>query len=234
MAPIKAGSHEFSPDSLVKIREQLKLTQAKMASLLTIPPNTLSRWETGATTPDAGSLAAIYSLALEQGVTPSFFRRRRPHQKQPKQRSRLLVMLDFQNLGVSAYQVPGLSTWLKEELEKKFPATSYSRYKVFASPHQSEATEQLEGMGWRAWEDSGDMDEEIVNQCKSDCGQEPKDTVLVLITRDGDFAALAEYLKALGVAVYVVSTPFGFSQKLHQAVGPEHWIQLPLLYPHLG
>lgn len=74
MTPIKKGIYEFKRDSLIQIRKELGLSQNKMAELLCIPANTLSRWETGATIPDASSLASIYSLARELGLdTLSFF-----------------------------------------------------------------------------------------------------------------------------------------------------------------
>jgi transcriptional regulator with XRE-family HTH domain len=74
MAPIKQGLYEFKKDTLIEIRKELGVSQGKMAELLGVPANTLSRWETGATIPDAGSLASIYSLARDHGIdTPSFF-----------------------------------------------------------------------------------------------------------------------------------------------------------------
>ena len=39
-----------------------------MADLLGVPPNTLPRWETGWAVPDANSLAAVYSVAMEHHV----------------------------------------------------------------------------------------------------------------------------------------------------------------------
>ena len=105
MAPVKAGKYEFRPDSLVKIREKLGIKQLKMAEMLGVPANTVSRWETGATSPDAESLAAIYSAAMDRGITPDFFQRRRPAARQAKAPSRLLVMWDFQKLGGTSEQV---------------------------------------------------------------------------------------------------------------------------------
>ncbi|MEL7563112.1 helix-turn-helix transcriptional regulator [Dehalogenimonas sp. 4OHTPN] len=77
MTPTKQGKYEFSGDALVEIRKGLGITQTKMAEMLDVPPNTLSRWETGVTVPDAESLASIYSLAKEKGISPIFFNLRR-------------------------------------------------------------------------------------------------------------------------------------------------------------
>ena len=42
MAPIKAGKYEYKPETLVRLREEMGLTQAKMAERLGVPSNTLS------------------------------------------------------------------------------------------------------------------------------------------------------------------------------------------------
>ena len=79
MTPANEGMYEFKNDSLVEIRKLMGISQSKMAEELGIPANTLSRWETGATSPDAKALAAIYSKAKEYGVSniPPFFGVRR-------------------------------------------------------------------------------------------------------------------------------------------------------------
>lgn len=74
MTPINQRIYEFKKDSLIETRRRMGISQTKMAELLGVPANTLSRWETGVTVPDASALAAIYSLAKEQGTdTPPFF-----------------------------------------------------------------------------------------------------------------------------------------------------------------
>jgi len=73
MAPIKQGLYEFKKESLIEIRKELGISQGKMAELLDVPANTLSRWETGTTVPDAGALASIYSLAREHGIDTLMF-----------------------------------------------------------------------------------------------------------------------------------------------------------------
>ncbi|MBI4285272.1 MAG: hypothetical protein HY670_05160, partial [Chloroflexi bacterium] len=69
------------------------------------------------------------------------------------------------------------------------------------------------------------MDEEIINQSRSDCGHEPKDTILALVTKDGDFSSLFENLKSEGVGVYLISPASGFDQRLVDAVGKKHWLR---------
>ena len=219
MVPVGSGKFEFRPDTLVVIRGQLGLSQSKMAKLLGVPANTLSRWETGTTTPDADSLAAVYSVAVEHGVTPTLFSRRRPVSKRQERRSRLLVMWDFQNLSVSVADVPPVNVQLREELDRRFGFTSYRRFKAFAHPMQSAATDELVRLGWRVREDDDDIDEEIISQSRSDGGQEPADTILVLITQDGDFVDLLRDLKSDGVAVFLMSPTRSLNQALVACVG---------------
>jgi DNA-binding transcriptional regulator YiaG len=73
VSPTNSFEYQFSPSALNKVRSQLGLSQAKLAGRLELPVNTVSRWERGETTPDAHSLAAIYSIAKEQGLTARFF-----------------------------------------------------------------------------------------------------------------------------------------------------------------
>lgn len=227
MAPVRKGKYEFRPDSLAQLRGKLGFSQAKMAKILGVPANTLSRWENGATKPDADSLAAIYSVAVEHDIQFDLFTRRRPLPKKPKRRSRLLVMWDFQNVKYPAMAVKSMDDWIRGELGRRFPATSYRRFKAFASPHQVAATDELEERGWRVWEDDVDIDEEIVNQAKSDCGHEPKDTILVLITQDGGFLELINDLQDQEVRVCLITAQHGYSQQLVKAVPKKHWIVIP-------
>ena len=218
MTPIRHGKYRFSPDSIVDLRKKLNMSQRKMAEELNVPFNTLYRWEKGKIAPDATKLAAIFSLAKEHGIAPDFFRLQTKEEKKSMGRYRLIVMWDYQNFGVSDNNVEEASHWVKNTLEKKFTSTTYHRYKAFSSPYQSRSTDVLQSLGWRGWEDTQNMDEEIYDQCMSDCGQDPKATILVLITRDGDFADLIEELQVKGVRVYLLA-PDNASQDLFEAVG---------------
>ena len=111
MAPANNGNFRFDPTSIVDLRNKLGLAQVDMARSLGVPSNTLSRWETGRATPDANSLAAIYSLAHDRGLNMNFFR-----QVGVEHRTRLVVVLDFQNLGVAARNVPKMDDFIMEML----------------------------------------------------------------------------------------------------------------------
>lgn len=224
MPPLKDGIYRFDPKSITALRSQLQITQAKLAAELGVPPNTVSRWERGDTAPDARALAAIHSIAMERGLTPAYFKKAAP--ATPDARTELLVNLDFQNLGLTAADVPAFDGWIRAELNRRFPNTANRWFKGFCAPHQSAATEQLESLGWRIWEDSDDLDDEIVSQSRSDCGRKPDNTILILGSKDGDFAGLINEMRGKGVMVYLIAPP-GISQKLAQAVGEDWRIAWP-------
>ena len=78
------------------------------------------------------------------------------------------------------------------------------------------------------WEDNENLDDEIANQMKSDCGQDAGHTVVVLITKDGNFADLVAELKLDGVTVYLMSPPDA-NGKLLSEVGKKRWIPMDKL-----
>ena len=226
MAPVKQQRYRFSPESIVELRKRLSLSQAELATSLGIPQNTVSRWETGATTPDATSLAAIHSIAMERGITPSFFKKRK---KQTMKRNRLLVAWDFPNLAAQIQHVPDIDAWLRAECEKRFLTTTQRTFKAFvnATPGYSlnDPTDTLLDHDWKVWEESQDLDETVIDHCKSDCGQDPSRTILILIAKDGDYVDMINELNSLNVEVHLLG--FGCSQELVNAVGKRRLIELP-------
>ena len=227
MAPVKQQRYRFSPESIVELRKRLSLSQAELATSLGIPQNTVSRWETGATTPDATSLAAIHSIAMERGITPSFFKKRK---KQTMKPTRMLVVWDFPNLAAQIQHLPDLDAWLRAELEERFSTTAQRVFKVFVGSTPGfglfDPTETLENHDWEVWEENHDLDEKIIHHCKTYCGQDPSRTVLVLVARDGDYADMINEIKSHGVRVHLLG--FGCSQELVDAVGKQRFIKLPL------
>jgi transcriptional regulator with XRE-family HTH domain len=235
MTPTRPGDFEFNFNSLVDIRNRLNLGQSELAKLLGVPTNTLYRWETGKTSPDAVSLASIYSVAQKLGCKPEFFVRRSPVKEKSSGRHKLIVMWDFQNIGVSSLEAAEVSKSIRDYLIDKFTSSKQHLFKAFSRPDQSDATDILNNSGWRVWEDVADMDEEIINQSRSDCGSEPTSTILVLITKDGDYFDLIEELKGKGVRIFLFA-PKTANERLTEAVGKKHWIvlNLPNLTPNHG
>lgn len=226
MASITPGNFIFDHTSIASTRARMKMKQAKMAQDLGIPVNTLSRWETGATIPDAKSLAAIYSLAASQGLTPQFFKETPQVRSQANSQSRLVVMVDLQNLGVSAKNVGQFDSWIRTIVEQKAPSATKKHLKVFGGTNQVAAIEKFSGLKWKSSNRSGDSDEAIIMESKSNCGHDPNDTVLVIATKDGGFVSLVDEIKQWGVTVYIVG-PESTSRKLKQAVGNNYFIKCP-------
>ncbi len=220
MAPVKPSRFEFDPGSIVQVRKHLGLSQAKLAARLGIPANTLWRWETGATTPDAHSLAAIYSVAVHHGVSTQFFQRREQMDK------RLIVLWDLQTLPSAGTSVGKADAALREELEARFPTVLDRSFKVFAYPSDSQATDVLQELGWRVWEDDNDLSDTIISHSKSDCRHEPENTILVLMTHPGrdEFVAPVRELQSKGVEVHLASSGTMEMTALVNAVGEKNWI----------
>lgn len=243
--PVRPGSFEyrFSPEALKRVRDRLDLSQAKLAARLDLPVNTISRWERGETTPDAHSLAAIYSLAKERGLEPEFFQKgvgmttaTRNRQEAPKplggrvvlnrQRTRLVVIWDFQNVALEEAEAYATWFYMEQFLDIAFPNTMDNwEFKVYASWQHNEAVKNLRHV--KLEHTYSNADAQINRDARTLCGVQgyywpqlsidPKDTVLVLVSKDGDFADLLDTVGQAGVDVYLWAPP-GCSQDLQGAV----------------
>ena len=141
-------------------------------------------------------------------------------------RHRVMVALDFQNLGVSAGNVEAMDNWIRGEVDRRFPATSHEVYRAYCRPDQVAATAVLRRLHWRIKAATSDADRWITQETKSYCGESPRSTVVFLCSKDRDFSGLVQELCNRGVEVYGMG-PSGASQRLVQAVGRQRWIQYP-------
>ncbi|HSW57897.1 MAG TPA: helix-turn-helix transcriptional regulator [Dehalococcoidales bacterium] len=203
MSPLKTGDYEFKKGVLVDIRRRMGLSQAKMAELLGLPPNTLSRWENGSTVPDADSLASIYSIAKKNNLTVEFFGLRGMKTEVKPLRYRLMVFWDFQTYGVAAGWVKEADTGLSEILKNRFGDLNDQLLKAFIHPDQRPAGRELEKLGWSVREGRQEITTDMVNTAKSLAGQDPAGTVLALISKDNSLFNLVEELKSWGVLVFI-------------------------------
>ena len=225
MVPAQPGAYRFDPDSLTEVRRRLGLSQREMAERLGVPQNTLSRWETGATTPDAESLAAVYSAGTEGGVMATFFTKQ-ASAKQTATRSRALCYWDMANVPVSSFQAERADEFIRQAINERVPHAKTTLLKAFSRPQDSQATDILEARGWRVWEDAGNWDEEIFDHALSDSGQAPDETVVFLITMDAGFVDLVQDLKERGVRVYLIAPP-QVAPSFVDAVGSRRHIPMP-------
>lgn len=240
--PVSPGSFEyrFSPAALKQVRDRLDLSQAKLAARLDLPVNTISRWERGETTPDAHSLAAIYSIAKERGLEPEFFKkgvgmttaaRKKPPEPLNgrvvlnRQRTRLVMVWDFQNVALEADDAFDVWFYMDKFLDIAFPSVDKWELRAYASWQHDEAVKNLRYV--KLEQTYFNADDQISREVRNLCGLQqsywsqpridPKDTVLVLVSKDGDFAELLNEVGQAGVDAYLWSPP-GCSQDLRGAV----------------
>ena len=225
MVPVRRQGYKFDRGSIIALRQRLGLSQSQLAGRLGISQNSLSRWETGATTPDADYLAAIYSVGAEEGIVPSFFVKDAVREN-VEVRDVALVYWDIQNLAPTLQSVAERDSFIRAEVKRRVPQAKRKLFKAFSSPAHQIATTQLEQKEWRVWEDEGDWDDEIYDQVLSDAGHSPRSTVVFLLTADGDHTETVEELKRRGVRVYLIAPPTA-SESLVRAVGAKRWIRLP-------
>ena len=243
--------YQFSPSALREVRERLCLSQAQIAKRLNLPINTVSRWERGETSPDANSLAAIYSIATGAGLEPIFFRKggdmvsstkRRQDPQKPlngrrvlnRQRTRLGMMWDFQNVPLDPDEAYDAWFYMEKFLDIAFPSIDDWSFKVYTSSQHNEAVKDLRYLdvsriGYNA---DSQIEQDIRRFCNLPSpgiwwGQsqdhDPKDTVLILVSKDGDFSDLLYEADQAGTDVYLW-TPPGCSRDLLEAVRRDHII----------
>ena len=232
MAPIKSDQFEYSfrPQSIEALRKQLGLTQAGLAEELDVPVNTVSRWETGATTPDARALAALYSIGKGRGTSPNFFQRRIEVTKKQQERTKLMIAWDFQNRGMDAADVVDEWPFAKKYLDMHFPNTRSSRkLRAYITMFQDAARKELEKFGFETTLSAFNADSQIVRDVKEYCLTNPAKTVFVLISDDGDFVALLRELRREGVDCYVWGSD-QCSQRLIAAVEEDHFVNWDRLF----
>lgn len=133
------------------------------------------------------------------------------------------MIWDFQTAGVPAYWVGETNKNIEAELSKRFVGMT-PIFKAFTHPSQHEAAKQLENLGWRVWEGKQEVFDDIIEQAKSDLGQNPENAVLLLISRDNNFMNLIEQLTEKGVQVYVMSPQY-YNNELLNKVGQRFGIQ---------
>lgn len=233
MTPVKPGAYLFRKESITELRQRLGLSQAAMATRIGVPKNTVSRWETGETTPDAQSLAAIYSLGMEVGIVATFFA---PVKQKAPVRDSALVYWDVPtNYGWHGIEPQSAS--IMAEVKKRMPRDARLLFKAFVGRNDSILTNTLENLGWRVWESAtwtgfADWSEEIYDQALSGAGQNPVGSVVFLVTTDVRHVELIRELRERDVRVYLVALgemgifPPVINTRLIEAVGRRRCIEL--------
>ena len=228
MVPIRPDHFDFTfdPNTLESLRKRLGLTQAVLAEQLDVPVNTVSRWETGATTPDARALAAIYSIAKRRGVTPQFFKRRASLTRTQNQRTNLVFVWDFENRGFDASNIVEEYLYIRKYLDLCFPKTRSSRHlRAYRAPHLQGVRVELERLGFIVVENHFNTGSQIIEHVQEACQTRPTKTVVILVTDDGNFSDMLLELKRTKVDTYVWGSD-ECSERLRKALGDGrfvHW-----------
>jgi transcriptional regulator with XRE-family HTH domain len=232
MAPIKPELYDYYFDRAVisDIRKKLGLSQAKLADLLDVPVNTLSRWEANATTPDADTLAAIYAIAKQHDLSPNFFKRRADVTQPSKQRTKIVLAWDFQNLVLKVDEIEDEWEYMNRYLDLLFPATRGKRVLsaycsvangglpiLFGTPEPT-VKGTFESLGFKVFEGFYDADSQLVRDSLRECNVDPLKTIFILASKDGDYAKFLKELKRIGVDVYIWSEGDEISEKLESSI----------------
>ncbi len=143
------SGNAFDSKSLVELREVLGLNQTVMARELGVPTNTLSRWETGSTTPDANTLTAVYSVASDHGVDPRFFRRVVTVPGNGRPTTRLAVVWDLATAGVAPELIGDVWSAMASYLGRRFPHVSGEMRLMALDSHDDSAARPLGALGFR-------------------------------------------------------------------------------------
>ncbi len=158
---------------------------------------------------------------------PTFFA---PEKERAAVRSRVLAYWDVQTI---ASQPQSLSHWanvLQEECKRRVPQHKFELWKAFLHSSQAGLLNRVGETGWRAWEDAGDLLDDIYQQVMSDVGHAPNASVVFLVTTDPDFLGLIGLLRERGARVYLVTPPLNggrqVDQSLIDAVGARRHIAL--------
>lgn len=225
MVPIKQEYYEyrFDPSALRVVRTKLSISQAKLAEMLDVPPNTLSRWETGATAPDARALAAIYSIARNKDITPVFFKKQ-GERKPRKQKTKMLLAWDFQNAGMDAEDTNEEWGHMIKYLNLFHADSRASRIlRAYSSPNQRNAAEILGKLKFDVREGYFDADSQLIRDSRGECENNPEKWEFILVADDGDYTQILKDLQASGVDTYLWASD-ECSEILQSAVDQEHFI----------
>jgi transcriptional regulator with XRE-family HTH domain len=225
VTPTKTGPYVFDAGTIRRLRERLDWSQAKLALELQIPINTVSRWESGATTPDARSLASIYSVAKANGQEISFFGRAEGVVTTVQQRTRAIVVWDYQNMGIRYGGFGETAEQLLRFIRSRYPGISIAHAVVFTD-HMSgwQIRSEIQDAQFELDDsESGDRDSDIAELLLRLSAKKAGRTVVFLVSKDGDFATTIEQVRAKGAHVWVWGGGEE-SERLVRAVGRKYVI----------
>jgi len=225
MAPIIPDQYRFRfhPRSLRQLRNELSLSQADIAALLDVPVNTVSRWETGNSTPDAHALAAIHSLSVERGVSPAFFVEASGDRKAG---GSLIFAWDLQHTNMEERGISDEWETLRAYIDLVHPETKTSReYLAYWDMMGRFDSVEQERLGFTVKADSFNTEWALHQDLVPELGENPSSTTLYLAADWGSHENLLRESARLGVETYLVGTD-SCTDQLKSLVDASHFVHL--------
>lgn len=238
MPPVRSDwfEFEFDPTAIRSLRNRLQLSQAALGDWLDLPVNTISRWETGATTPDAKALAALWSIANLRDIEPEFFKRRK--ESEVNNRKDLLVLWEYPHDKLQWETIEEDWQCVKKYASIRFPDAAPSIRGILYSnssciyvgfepldltvedPSQRLAMEGLDvkrdirGFSNTLFEDD----------VRSAYSENPHNTILIVASNKANRVSLIRELIDVGVDVYIMPTTDDCSEEILDAIQSDHVI----------
>lgn len=198
--------YHFDPASLVKLRAQLRLTQSALADLLSLPVNTVSRWERAASAPDAHALAALYSIAARSGVKPRFFARALDDSAATATRRRLIFMWDLTSAMVPSTHAHSEWQSMSEYLNLMQPgARSDRQLRIFGRPADAETADGLGPDKFQTRTAEFGLEAQLMEEARHLSSRDPAATVFVIAAGSAAYASFIREIRRRGVSAYLWS-----------------------------
>ena len=239
MPPVRPDlfDFEFDPIAIRSIRNRLQLSQAALADWLDIPVNTISRWETGATTPDAKALAALWSIASFRDIEPEFFKRRK--ESEVNNRTDLIILWEYPLNQIDWDAIEEDWQYLKDYAEIRFPNAApgirgtiypnheggdgYPDFELRDLTVQS-PSQRLEMEGLKIERRMWSISDEFQNDARSVCSENPNNIILIIASNKTQRVPLVRELIDTDVDTYIMPTTDDCPEDLLDAVQSDHVI----------
>ena len=239
MPPVRPDlfEFEFDPVAIRGVRNRLQLSQAALADWLDIPVNTISRWETGTTTPDAKALAALWSIANLRGIKPEFFKRRQG--SETSNRTDLIVLWEYPLNQVDLDAIEEDWQYLKDYAGIRFPKTwpgirgtvysnhnggyDYLNFEPLNFTVQSRS-QRLEMEGLRIKRQMWGFSDEFQNDARAVCSEDPNNMILIVASNKPQRVPLIRELIDANIDTYIMPTTDDCPEELLDTVPSDHVI----------
>ena len=240
MPPVRPDlfEFEFDPRSIRNTRDRLQLSQVALADWLDLPVNTISRWETGATTPDAKALAALWSIARLRDVEPEFFKRRKD--SEVSVRTQLIMLWDYPTGKLHWKSIFEDWHYLQRYAGIRFPKVTSIDGILYRRPSDDtifddvyepldlsigNPPERLAKEGLKIDHDWLGLSDAILEGARAASSDNPQSTIAIVASDNPDRVPLIQELIDANVDVYVMPVSDGCPGELLGMVEDDHVVR---------